>query len=78
MNTVAPWRDSGEFDPLAAVEGMRNDARFIVDESFNLELARGEVGCLRRIYRLVPMSLPRAALRYSIPHGELAGRRRPQ
>jgi hypothetical protein len=53
-NTVAPWRDSGEFDPLAAVEGMRNDARFIVDESFNLELARGEVGCLRRIYQPGP------------------------
>jgi hypothetical protein len=53
-NTVAPWKDSGEFDPLAAVGGMRNDARFVVDESFSLELARGEVGCLRRIYQPGP------------------------
>jgi hypothetical protein len=53
-NTVAPWRDSGEFNPLAAIEGMRNDARFVVDESFSLELARGEVACLRRIYQPGP------------------------
>jgi hypothetical protein len=53
-NTVAPWKDSGEFDPLAALGGMRNDARFVVDESFSLELARGEVGCLRRIYQPGP------------------------
>jgi hypothetical protein len=53
-NTVAPWRDSGEFNPLAAVEGMRNDARFVVDESFRLELPRGEVACLRRIYQPSP------------------------
>jgi hypothetical protein len=50
-NTVAPWNGCGEFDPLIAVQGMRNDARFIVDESFSLELARGEVACLRRIYQ---------------------------
>jgi hypothetical protein len=50
-NTVAPWKDSGEFDPLAVVGSMRNDARFVVDESFSLELARGEMGCLRRIYQ---------------------------
>ena len=50
-NTVAPWKDSGEFDPLAIVAGMRNDARFVVDESFSLELARGEMGCLRQIYQ---------------------------
>jgi hypothetical protein len=53
-NTVAPWRDTGEFNPLAAIEGMRNDARFVVDESFSLELARGEVACLRRIYQPSP------------------------
>ena len=53
-NTVAPWKDSGEFDPLAVVAGMRNDARFVVDESFSLELARGEMGCLRRIYQPDP------------------------
>jgi hypothetical protein len=53
-NTVAPWKDSGEFDPLAVVAGMRIDARFVVDDRFSLELARGEVGCLRRIYQPGP------------------------
>jgi hypothetical protein len=53
-NTVPPWKDCGEFDPLTAVQGMRNDARFIVDESFSLEWARGEVACLRRIYQPDP------------------------
>ncbi len=53
-NTWAPHLDCGEFDPLPTLEGMRNDARFIVDETFNMELARGEAGCLRRIYQPGP------------------------
>jgi hypothetical protein len=53
-NTVVPWRDCGEIDPLAMALGMRHDAHFIVDENFSLELARGAVGCLRRIYQPGP------------------------
>jgi len=53
-NTIVPWKDFGEIDPLAVVDGMSNDARYIVDEKFSVDRAPGEVGCLRQIYRPSP------------------------
>jgi len=50
-NTVVPWKDCGEFDPVTAVEGMWIDARFILEETFSSQRAHGEVGCLRQIYQ---------------------------
>jgi hypothetical protein len=50
-STFAPWTDCGPFNAAAAVHGQREDARYVQYEGFRPENAKGEMGCLRAIYR---------------------------
>ncbi|HUA58747.1 MAG TPA: hypothetical protein VML19_08345 [Verrucomicrobiae bacterium] len=60
-STWMPWEECGELDAQAMLHGTQLDARYILNETFTLASAPGEIGCLRQIYRPGPRAIATAS-----------------